>query len=57
MWRQLKRGLWPSPKEVLATLGDGVPADLACPELWNSDEEYEQFLADLYASRCGVTGI
>jgi len=25
--------------------------DLACPELWDSDEEYEQFLADLYASR------
>ena len=26
-------------------------ADLACPELWDSDEEYERFLADLYASR------
>jgi len=25
--------------------------DLACPELWDSDEEYEGFLADLYASR------
>lgn len=25
--------------------------DLAHPELWGSDEEYEQFLADLYASR------
>jgi hypothetical protein len=25
--------------------------DLACPELWDSDEEYERFLADLYASR------
>ena len=25
--------------------------DLACPELWDSDEEYERFLVDLYASR------
>jgi hypothetical protein len=25
--------------------------DLACPGLWDSDEEYERFLADLYASR------
>jgi hypothetical protein len=25
--------------------------DLACPELWASDEEYERSLADLYASR------
>ena len=25
--------------------------DLAIPELWDSDEEYERFLADLYASR------
>ena len=25
--------------------------DLACPELWDSDEEYEWFLVDLYASR------
>lgn len=25
--------------------------DLAHPDLWDSDEEYEQFLADLYASR------
>ena len=25
--------------------------DLACPELWASDEEYERLLADLYASR------
>jgi hypothetical protein len=24
---------------------------LAHPELWDSDEEYEEFLADLYASR------
>lgn len=24
---------------------------LAHPELWDSDEEYEDFLADLYASR------
>jgi hypothetical protein len=26
-------------------------ADLAQPDLWESDEEYEAFLADLYASR------
>jgi hypothetical protein len=25
--------------------------ELAQPELWDSDEEYEDFLADLYASR------
>lgn len=25
--------------------------ELAHPELWDSDEEYEEFLADLYASR------
>ena len=25
--------------------------DLAQPDLWESDEEYEAFLADLYASR------
>lgn len=25
--------------------------DLAHPDLWDSDEEYQQFLADLYASR------
>lgn len=26
-------------------------SDLAQPELWESDEEYEEFLNDLYASR------
>lgn len=26
-------------------------ADLAQPDLFDSDEEYEEFLADLYASR------
>lgn len=26
-------------------------AALAHPELWDSDEEYEEFLTDLYASR------
>jgi hypothetical protein len=26
--------------------------ELAQPDLWESDEEYEAFLADLYASRC-----
>jgi hypothetical protein len=25
--------------------------ELAQPDLWESDEEYEEFLADLYASR------
>lgn len=25
--------------------------DLARPELWDSDEEYERFVADLHASR------
>ncbi|MGL5857558.1 MAG: hypothetical protein ACRC35_03985 [Angustibacter sp.] len=30
--------------------------DLAAPELWDSDEEYEQFLADLYASRRADVG-
>jgi hypothetical protein len=25
--------------------------ELAEPDLWESDEEYEEFLADLYASR------
>jgi hypothetical protein len=29
-------------------------SELAHPELWESDEEYEQFLADLYASRRGA---
>jgi len=26
-------------------------AELAQPDLWESDEEYDDFLADLYASR------
>jgi hypothetical protein len=50
---------WPSddhvPIEGLARRQGLEPVqslgDLACPELWDSDEEYEQFLADLYASR------
>ena len=50
---------WPSddhvPIEELARRQGVEPVesldDLACPELWDSDEEYEQFLADLYASR------
>lgn len=29
----------------------GSLAELAHPELWDSDEDYEAFLADLYASR------
>jgi hypothetical protein len=43
------------PIEELARRQDVRPveslADLACPELWDSDEEYGRFLADLYASR------
>jgi hypothetical protein len=50
---------WPSdehvPIEELARRQGVEPVgsldDLACPELWDSDEEYERFLADLYASR------
>jgi len=50
---------WPSndhvPIEDLARRQGVEPVrsldDLACPELWDSDEEYERFLADLYASR------
>lgn len=29
---------------------------LAHPELWDSDEEYDEFLADLYASRRASIG-
>jgi hypothetical protein len=29
----------------------GSLAELAQPDLWESDEEYDAFLADLYASR------
>lgn len=29
----------------------GSLAELAQPDLWESDTEYEEFLADLYASR------
>lgn len=25
--------------------------DLACPELWDSDEEYERFIAEVYQAR------
>jgi hypothetical protein len=50
---------WPSdahvPIEELARRQGVEPVqsldDLACPELWDSAEEYERFLADLYASR------
>ena len=50
---------WPSddhvPIEELARRQGVEPVrsldDLACPELWDSDEEYERFIADLYASR------
>ncbi len=30
--------------------------DLAYPDLWDSDEEYAEFLADLYASRQADVG-
>ncbi len=51
-------GQWPAddlPIEELARR-QGVKAvasldELAQPDLWESDEEYEEFLADLYASR------
>lgn len=50
---------WPSdehvPIEELAHRQGVQPPgslhELACPGLWDSDEEYERFLADLYASR------
>ena len=50
---------WPSddhvPIEELARRQGVEPVesvdDLAGPELWDSDEEYEQFLTHLYASR------
>lgn len=50
---------WPSddhvPIEQLDRLQGVQPVgslyDLACPELWDSDEESERFVADLYASR------
>jgi len=32
-------------------------AELAQPDLWESDGEYEAFLADLYASRRAVHGV
>jgi len=52
-------GQWPAeddlPIEELARR-QGVKAvaslnELAQPDLWESDEEHEEFLADLYASR------
>ncbi len=52
-------GKWPAeddlPIEELARR-QGAKAvasldELAQPDLWESDEEYEEFLADLYASR------
>jgi hypothetical protein len=50
---------WPEddfvPTEELARRQGVKPIksvdDLAQPDLWESDEEYEAFLADLYASR------
>ena len=43
-----------STEELLRRQGVGPVEDLtelAHPELWDSDEEYEEFLTDLYASR------
>lgn len=50
---------WPAeddlPIEELARRQGVKPVvsldELAQPDLWRSDEEYEEFLADLYASR------
>ena len=50
---------WPAddfvPTEELARLQGVKPItsvdELAQPDLWESDEEYEAFLADLYTSR------
>jgi hypothetical protein len=50
---------WPveydMPTEELARRQGVTPVtslrELAHPELWDSDEDYEEFLADLYASR------
>jgi hypothetical protein len=50
---------WPTddfvPTEELARRQGVKPItlinELAQPDLWESDEEYEAFLADLYASR------
>jgi hypothetical protein len=50
---------WPREPEVsteeLARRQGILPVDsardLAQPDLWDSDEDYEAFLADLYASR------
>jgi hypothetical protein len=43
------------PTEELARQQGVTPVmslrELARPELWDSDEDYEAFLADLYASR------
>jgi hypothetical protein len=43
------------PTEELARRQGVVPVasvrELAQPQLWDSDDEYGQFLADLYASR------
>lgn len=43
-----------STEELARQQGVGPIAsvvDLAQPDLWESDEEYEEFLTDLYASR------
>lgn len=44
----------PSIEELVRRQGMNAVAslaELAQPELWDSDNEYEEFLADLYASR------
>lgn len=52
------------PTEELARLAGARPITsvddlhaMAHPELWDSDEDYEAFLADLYASRRASTGL
>ncbi len=45
---------YPSTEELARQQGVGPiesVKDLAQPDLWESDQEYEEFLADLYASR------
>ena len=43
-----------SAEEVAAAVGAGVvvdPNELAMPTFWESDEELNSFIADVYASR------
>lgn len=51
----VQEGLVLKPIEELARRQGVKPVasldDLAQPDLWESDQEYDDFLADLYASR------